>query len=92
MVFSGLRGYVPTNVSIPNLYSHQSVCGITACGEIFDRGSCAKRFAIDVHYRYNFKKLSLTMVPTTNRSKNIMASTLSNDLYPLNGNEFELKT
>lgn len=88
MAFNGYRSYIP----IPTLFTHQSVCGLTACGEMDDRSTCAKRFAIDVNYRYNFKKLSFTMTPPTSRAKNIMANTLSNDLYPLNSKEFEMKT
>lgn len=83
---------MPTEEVIPNLFTHQSVCGLIACGEIYERDSCAKRFAIDVNYRYNFKKVSFAMTPSSSRAKNIMVSTLSNDLYPLNAKEFELKT
>lgn len=87
MAFSGYRAYGP----ISNLLTQQSACGLVACGEMDDRSTCAERFTIDIHYRYNFKKLSFSMTPPTNRAKNVWPDTITHDLYPLKAKEFELK-
>lgn len=71
---------------------YRSICGLITCGEMNNRDSCGKQFTKDVHDRYTFKKLTLTMTPPTYREKSIMPNTVANNLYPLNGKEFELKT
>lgn len=69
----------------------QLICSVIACTELDDEDSCSKRFAEDVQLPYSFDKLKLKAVLQMDRESNILPSTLTHDLYPLNVAAFEFK-
>ncbi|XP_031622311.1 vanin-like protein 1 [Contarinia nasturtii] len=87
-VFSGHRRYE----HVEHLLIGQDVCSLIACADMNDKLSCGVRFPkSQVHHRYKFTKLNLqTTFPMTKRMK-IMPNTLTQELLPLNINEFDFK-
>lgn len=73
------------------MQTKQLICSLIACTELDDEDSCSKRFAVEVQYPYNITKLNLKAVLQMDRESNILPSTLTDDLYPLNVGAFELK-